>query len=92
MFDAKYKRLIDVLLIIKNTDSWINANPTILKGVENGSATIVTDGAVIVKSTLPFSIVSGISEMSYFKWLFNMWNDWHEKLLLASKTSYSGTK
>jgi hypothetical protein len=92
MFDAKYKRLIDARLINKNTDSWINASTTILKGVENGSATIVTDGAVIVKSTLPFSIVSGIPEMSNFKGIFNMWNNWHEKLLLASKISYSGTK
>ena len=46
--------------IIIGDESWIGANATILKGVNIGRGCVVAAGAVVVKSTLPYTIVGGV--------------------------------
>lgn len=41
-------------------ESWIGANVTILKGVNIGRGCVVAAGAVVIKSTPPYTIVGGI--------------------------------
>ena len=41
-------------------DNWIGMNATILKGVTIGRGCIVAAGAVVCKSTPPYSIVGGV--------------------------------
>lgn len=45
--------------VIFEGDNWIGMNSTILKGVTIGRGCIVAAGAVVTKSTLPYSIVGG---------------------------------
>lgn len=46
--------------VIFEGDNWIGMNVTILKGVTIGRGCIVAAGAVVNKSTPPYSIVGGI--------------------------------
>lgn len=45
--------------VIFEGDNWVGMNSTILKGVTIGRGCIVAAGAVVTKSTLPYSIVGG---------------------------------
>lgn len=46
--------------VIIEGDNWIGMNTTILKGVTIGRGCIVAAGAVVNKSTPPYSIVGGV--------------------------------
>lgn len=46
--------------VVFEGDNWIGMNSTILKGVTIGKGCIVAAGAVVNKSTLPYSIVGGV--------------------------------
>ena len=46
--------------VIFEGDNWIGMNSTILKGVTIGRGCIVAAGAVVNKSTPPYSIVGGV--------------------------------
>lgn len=46
--------------VIIEGDNWIGMNTTILKGVTIGRGCIVAAGAVVNKSTQPYSIVGGV--------------------------------
>lgn len=46
--------------IIINSDCWIGANVTILKGVEIGRGCVVAACALVTKSMPPYSIVAGV--------------------------------
>lgn len=46
--------------VIFEGDNWIGMNTTILKGVTVGRGCIIAAGAVVVKSTPPYSIVGGV--------------------------------
>jgi len=46
--------------VIIDGDNWIGMNVTILKGVTIGRGCIVAAGAVVTKSTPPYSIVAGV--------------------------------
>ena len=46
--------------VIIEGDNWIRMNTTILKGVTIGRGCIVAAGAVVNKSTQPYSIVGGV--------------------------------
>lgn len=46
--------------VVFEGDNWIGMNTTILKGVSIGRGCIVAAGAVVCKSTPPYSIVGGI--------------------------------
>lgn len=46
--------------VVFEGDNWIGMNVTILKGVTIGKGSIVAAGAVVTKSTPPYSIVGGI--------------------------------
>lgn len=46
--------------VIIEGDNWIGMNVTILKGVTIGRGCIVAAGAVVTKSTPPYSIVAGV--------------------------------
>lgn len=46
--------------VIIEGDNWIGMNATILKGVTIGRGCIVAAGAIVTKSTPPYSIVAGV--------------------------------
>ena len=46
--------------VIIEGDNWIGMNTTILKGVTIGRGCIVAAGAIVTKSTPPYSIVAGV--------------------------------
>lgn len=46
--------------VIFEGDNWIGMNVTVLKGVTIGRGCIVAAGAVVNKSTPPYSIVGGV--------------------------------
>lgn len=46
--------------VIFEGDNWIGMNVTILKGVKIGRGCVVAAGAVVNKSTPPYSIVGGV--------------------------------
>jgi acetyltransferase-like isoleucine patch superfamily enzyme len=46
--------------IIVEDDVWIGANVTILKGVNIGRGCVIAAGAVVVKDTLPYTVIGGI--------------------------------
>ena len=60
MFDVKNKRPEDDQPITIETDVWIGARVTILKGVRIGTGSIVAAGAVVSKSVPDYSIAAGI--------------------------------
>lgn len=60
MTDLHVKRPGDDLPITIESDVWIGANATILKGVTIGRGSIVAAGSVVTGSVAPYSIVGGI--------------------------------
>lgn len=60
MFDVKEKLPENDQPVLIEKDSWIGANATILKGVIIRKGSVVAAGAVVTKSTSPYSIVAGI--------------------------------
>ena len=46
--------------VIFEGDNWIGMNVTILKGVIIGKGSVIAAGAVVTKSTPPYSIVGGV--------------------------------
>ena len=46
--------------VVFEGDNWIGMNTTILKGVTIGRGCIVAAGAVVNKSTPPYTIVGGV--------------------------------
>ena len=46
--------------IVIGDEVWIGANVTVLKGVNIGRGCVVAAGAVVVKSTPPYTIVGGV--------------------------------
>lgn len=69
MYDVHEKRPQDDLGVILEDDIWIGARATILRGVVVGRGTIVAAGAVVTKSTPPYSVVGGIpARVIKFRW------------------------
>ncbi len=60
MYDVKEKRRKDDLPVVIESDCWIAANVTILKGVSIGRGSIVAAGAVVTKSMPPYSVIGGV--------------------------------
>lgn len=46
--------------VVFEGDNWIGMNSTILKGVTIGRGCVVAAGAVVNKSTPPYSVVGGV--------------------------------
>lgn len=46
--------------VVIEDDVWVGANVTILKGVTIGRGSVIAAGAIVNKSTLPYSISGGI--------------------------------
>lgn len=46
--------------VIINSDCWIGANVTILKGVEIGRGCVIAACSCVTKSTPPYSIIAGV--------------------------------
>ena len=59
MYDVHEKLPENDIPIVIEDDCWIGAGAIILKGVTIGTGTIVAAGAVVTRSTLPYSIVAG---------------------------------
>ena len=60
MFDVKEKVSENDLPVLIETDVWIGANATILKGVTVGRGAIVAAGSVVIDDVAPYSIVAGV--------------------------------
>ena len=60
MYDVKEKRPEDDAPVVIETDCWIGANATILKGVTIGRGSIVAAGSVVTRSMPEYSIIGGI--------------------------------
>lgn len=54
------KRPEDDQDVIIEDDVWIGANATILKGVTIGRGSVVAAGAVVTKSSPPYSVIGGV--------------------------------
>lgn len=60
MFDVKEKLPENDLPVVIETDVWVGANVTILKGVTIGQGAVVAAGSVVIKDVEPYAIVAGI--------------------------------
>ncbi len=60
MYDVKNKKSDDDLPVVIETDCWIAANVTILKGVTIGRGSVVAAGALVTKSMPDYSIIAGV--------------------------------
>lgn len=60
MFDVKEKLPENDLPVVIETDVWVGANATILKGVTVGQGAVVAAGSVVIQDVAPYSIVAGI--------------------------------
>lgn len=60
MFDVKEKLESNDMPVVIETDVWIGANATILKGVTIGRGSIIAAGSVVVSDVKPYAIVAGI--------------------------------
>lgn len=55
--------------VIFEGDNWIGINVTILHGVTIGRGSVIAAGAVVIKSTPPYSIVGGVpAKVLRFRW------------------------
>ena len=55
--------------VIIESDVWVGANVTLLSGVTIGRGSIVAAGAVVTKSTPPYSVIGGVpAKFIKFKW------------------------
>jgi acetyltransferase-like isoleucine patch superfamily enzyme len=69
MRDVEEKRPDDDRGVIVEDDVWVGAKAIILRGVVIGRGTIVAAGAVVTKSTPPYSIVGGVpAKLIKFRW------------------------
>lgn len=74
--DVKYDQ--DVVI---EDDVWVGANVTILKGVTIGRSSIISAGAVVTKSTPPYSVSGGVpAKVIKYKWAHDE-ICFHEKFL-----------
>lgn len=60
MADVKKKEPGDDLPIVIESDVWVGAGATILKGVTIGRGAVVGAGALVIKDVPPYSIVVGV--------------------------------
>jgi len=60
MSDLHTKRPGDDLPVIIESDVWLGANVTILKGVTIGRGCVVASGAVVTRPTEPYTVVAGV--------------------------------
>ena len=56
----KEKRPEDDRDIVIESDVWVGANSTILRGVTVGEGSVIAAGAVVTKDVPPYSIVGGV--------------------------------
>ena len=75
--------------VIVEEDCWIGVNVTLLMGVTIRRGTIVAAGAVVTKSTAPYSILGGIpAKHLKFYWTIDQILE-HEKQLYPEEERYS---
>jgi len=60
MYDVHEKRPQDDQAVVIEDEVWIGAGATILKGVRLGRGSIVAAGAVVTRSTPPYTVVAGV--------------------------------
>lgn len=78
--------------VIVEEDCWIGVNVTLLMGVTVRRGTTVAAGAVVSKSTAPYSIVGGVpAKHIKFYWTIDQIIE-HEKALYPEEERYSRTK
>ena len=75
--------------VIIEPDSWIGINVTILKGVTIGRGSTICAGAVVSKSTPPYSISGGVpAKFIKFYWTIDQILE-HEKALYPESERYT---
>ena len=71
--------------VIFEGDNWIGTNATILQGVTIGRGSVIGAGAVVTKSTPPYSVVGGVpARLIRFRWNVDEIIE-HEKILYDEK-------
>lgn len=58
--EAKEKRPGDDLPVVIETDVWIGARATVMKGVRIGRGSIIAAGSVVIDNCPPYSILAGV--------------------------------
>jgi acetyltransferase-like isoleucine patch superfamily enzyme len=75
--------------VIFEGDNWIGINVTILHGVTIGRGSVVAAGAVVAKSTPPYSIVGGVpAKVIRFRWSADEIIE-HEKIMYDEKKRFT---
>lgn len=89
MADVHKKRLEDDLPVVIESDVWVGACVTILKGVHIGRGAVIGAGTVVVKNVAPYSINVGVpSRKIRSRWTFEEILE-HEKILYSEPERFS---
>jgi acetyltransferase-like isoleucine patch superfamily enzyme len=89
MFLYKKKGPEEDLPVVIEDDVWVGANVTILKGVTIGRGSVIAAGAVVNKSTPPYSISGGIPAKTIrFRFTIDEIIE-HEKFLYPENERYT---
>lgn len=75
--------------IVIEDDVWVGANVTILKGVIIGRGSVIAAGAIVNKSTLPYSISGGVpAKVLKFRFTIDEILE-HERILYREEERYT---